>query len=995
MATSEIVVNDYLAAALRLRYKSWQPDGIVSCENTNTLVGFAGQRPDLIIRDNPMAPVSVETEFSPAVTVEADAAARLGKVYRPTGGTIHSAIAVRYPAKYRNLAGKAITSALEADQFLEYCLLYGDAPDSHRRWPSVGYLKGTVTDIAHVVATARISPIAVEQGATILENGARVLAAMLETAAGSNARLKDAVANALKQDASTQTYTMAATILVNAFVFQDTIAGATDDLVSIVGISDLGTGGGLPTRKEIIDAWNAILKINYWPIFGIAKSLITAVPGKIWGEFVKACLEIADRLLSLNLGKNPDLIGTIFQRLISDRRFLATFYTAPSSAALMGRLMIQPHVSGGIDWSDTEVVKKLKIADFACGTGTLLCNLYSDVRNFVENAGVDSESIHRWMVENALFGCDVIPSATHITASQLSSAFPTVLYKDTKILTMPFGRLDDGGVALGSLELLETQGAMSTISTSAGGVGAHSQTEIDAWKALGGTAVNDQSFDLIAMNPPFTRLTGGGGKTEDVSRPLFAAFGTTDADQAAMARRATRLFQGSAYHGNAGAASAFVEIGHRKLRDGGRIGLILPLAAMSGISWEACRSLWRKNYRSIITLSIASNDPGASAFSADTGVAECMIVATRAKIPDKEMVSVTLYRRPTSVLEGVEIARRIQTLILSGGIRHIGDGPLGGTPILIGDEKVGEALVTPIGTGPWLVSRIHDHGLAQVAFQLIEKKEVRLPGASIAIPGAGPFCQLMELGIEGPYDMDVGSGTISGGAPRGPFEVVGTSTPASVTFPVHSAHHEERERFLEIDADAEGRPRGGSGAVAQALLARRRQAIWDSRTKLHFARDVRFNANALIASLTTREAIGGRAWPSFILHEKKYEKAVVLWFNSSLGILAFWWLASKAQDGRGSVTKSRLAELLCFDPRSLSEPELLSVDTFFDDFKAKPLLDIHECATDPHREELDRFVAIHFLRAKPAELNLVEDGLQLIRAKLAIEPSISGGRAVG
>ncbi len=676
----------------------------------------------MIVRDNPMAPVSIETEFLPAATVEGDATARLGKIYKPTGGTIHSAIAVRYPAKYRSLAGDNITKALEAEQAIEYCLLSGETPDDAKRWPSAGYLKGTVTDLAYVVATARVSPIAVEQGATILENGAKILAAMLESAAEKNARLGLSVANALKQEATSQTYTMAATILVNAFVFQETIAGTSIDLTSVPSLGDLGTDGELPTKREITAAWNAILKINYWPIFGIAKALIAAVPATIWKEFVEACLDIADKLLSLNLGKNPDLIGTIFQRLISDRRFLATFYTAPSSAALMVRLMLDPHTKGGLDWSDVDAIKKLKIADFACGTGTLLCTLYSDVRTSMENAGGDSSSIHRWMVEHALFGCDVIPSATHITASQLSSAFPTIQYKDTKILTMPFGRVGDGGVALGSLELLDTQGVMSVISTHAGGVSAHAEMEVDAWAALGGTAVNDQSFDLIAMNPPFTRLTGGGGKSDEVSRPLFAAFGTTDADQEAMGKKATKLFHGSAYHGNAGAASAFAEIGHRKLREGGRIGLILPLATMSGISWEACRALWRKYYREIITLSIASAEPGASAFSADTGVAECMIIATRSTKPDKNMVSVSLYCRPVSTLEGVEIARRVETMIASGKIRGIADGPLGGTPIFMGDEKVGEAVVTPIGVGPWPVSRIHDHALAQVAYQLIEKE---------------------------------------------------------------------------------------------------------------------------------------------------------------------------------------------------------------------------------------------------------------------------------
>jgi hypothetical protein len=304
MATSEIVVNDYLAAALRKRYKSWEVTGIISCENTGTLAGFSSQRPDLIVRDNPMSPVSVETEFFPAATVESDAAARLGKIYSPTGGEIHSAIAVRYSSNYKNLAGKAITQALEHDQNLEYCLLTGETGAEFHRWPAVGFIKGSVTDLAFVIASAKVSPIAVERGATVLESGARALAAMLEVAAASNPKLGPAIARLLKQDATNQTFAMASTIIVNAFVFQDTIAGMSPELEQVRGLSDLG---GTPTRKEVISVWETILKINYWPIFGIARGLINSIPASIWMEFVDRCLEAADALLSLNLGRNPDL----------------------------------------------------------------------------------------------------------------------------------------------------------------------------------------------------------------------------------------------------------------------------------------------------------------------------------------------------------------------------------------------------------------------------------------------------------------------------------------------------------------------------------------------------------------------------------------------------------------------------------------------------------------------------------------------------------------
>lgn len=989
MATSELIINEHLGEVFRQFRPGWAADGVIAVENTAAFSNKA-HRPDIIVVDNPMFPVGLETEFDPAVSVESDAASRLGKVYARTGGTIHAVVAVKYPQKYRALAGKAIDAALTAEDDIRYCLLTQEV-DGISRWPSVGYVRGTVKDLVHVVASAKVSPAAVRKAAAVLEEGARHLAAVFETAAATTPAVAALFSSALMQEAGPQTYAMASTILINAFVFQDTLAGTSPELQAIDGIYGF-KGGENPTKADVLSVWNKILKINYWPIFGISKALVGAIPSKIWGEFITSALATADRLLSMNLGKNPDLVGMIFQRLIFDRRFLATFYTAPSSAALLARLMIRDTTPAGGAWSDQKSTDDLRLADFACGTGSLLCSLYADVRSRMEDAGVDSKSRHKWMMENALIGCDVIPSATYITASQLSSVHPTVQYKSTKILTLPFGRMADGGVALGAIDLLERQGALSTISTTAGGVGAHSQVEVDAWQLLGGTAVADETFDYVAMNPPFTRLTGGGGKSSKVSRPLFAAFGTTDADQKDMAKRATKLFHGSAYHGNAGAASAFVEIADRKARDGGVVGLILPIAALSGLSWEECRRLWRLRYRDLITLSIASEEPGASAFSADTGVAECMVVATKSAKPTSRMLSVTLTRRPASTLEGSEIARIVLALAASSQVQPLEAGPVGGTDVLIGDEKVGEVVSTPMSAGPWSVSRIKDHALAQVAYQLSHELRVWLPGTISALSSTISLCPLSALGEAGPYHLDVGGGSMSGGAPRGPFEVMSTSAPASVSFPIIASHDESKERFVEIDPDAEGRARLSATTDGTAVLNKRRETIWATRTKLHFATDLRFNANALVAVLTKRLAVGGRAWPSFVLAEPRYEKALALWFNSSLGILSYWWLATKSQDGRGSVTTSRLGNLISIDPRSFSETKLQEIDTYFNVFKSKALLDIHECAADAHRAELDDFVARVILETGVGT-SAASDGLQLLRAKLAAEPSIAGGRS--
>ncbi len=68
----------------------------------------------------------------------------------------------------------------------------------------------------------------------------------------------------------------------------------------------------------------------------------------------------------LGATSNHDLTGRMFQTLIANRRFLATFYPLPESAGLLAEL------AGGRlrqNWSDRTLIEYLRMPDFACGTG--------------------------------------------------------------------------------------------------------------------------------------------------------------------------------------------------------------------------------------------------------------------------------------------------------------------------------------------------------------------------------------------------------------------------------------------------------------------------------------------------------------------------------------------------------------------------------------------------------------------------------------------------
>ena len=98
-----------------------------------------------------------------------------------------------------------------------------------------------------------------------------------------------------------------------------------------------------------------------------------------------------------------------------------------------------------------------------------------------------------------------------------------------------------------------------------------------------------------------------------------------------MATQLRRIANDTTYHGHAGLASAFVEMGHRKLKQGGVMALVLPFTAINGASWLKFRRLIATEYSDFTVLSIAANGRDMS-FSSDTGMAECLIIARQRDI---------------------------------------------------------------------------------------------------------------------------------------------------------------------------------------------------------------------------------------------------------------------------------------------------------------------------------------------------------------------------
>ena len=443
--TSEPALNAALAEALRRRHPLWRDR--VHVERTGILVESA-RRPDIVV-DNPGGlPVFIETEIAPARTVEHDARNRVGRAIRTLSRVVEQVIAVRIPRDVAAVSPDAYSQVEAAN--LRYCA-FSAAGDSCVRWPSEGWLSGGVSDLATSIELLSVSQSLLSEATAILELAVDRAAGLLDGVAW--ASRGDPIAGILHQASSEQTDRMAMAILANAVIFHNVIAPAH----GLKRVRELRGALGQIAPALVEKSWEHVLEeINYWPIFAIALRLLRTLEEDLGARILNEISEAADELSGIGVTRLHDMSGRMFERLIADRKFLATFYTLPVSAALLSELAV-PRLDA--DWGDRTALESLRIADLACGTGILLSAAYHAVLRRYRRAGGDDEALHPGMMETSLIAADIMPAATHLAASMLSSAHPGITFGNTCVYTLPYGKRDRPGqrkVSIGALDLFDS-----------------------------------------------------------------------------------------------------------------------------------------------------------------------------------------------------------------------------------------------------------------------------------------------------------------------------------------------------------------------------------------------------------------------------------------------------------------------------------------------------------------------------------------------------------
>ena len=245
--------------------------------------------------------------------------------------------------------------------------------------------------------------------------------------------------------------------------------------------------------------------------------------------------------------------------------------------------------------------------------------------------------------------------------------------------------------------------------------------------------------------------------------------------------------------------------------------------------------------------------------------------------------------------------------------------------------------------------------------------------------------RLGDVADRGLVDRDINGKPPKGSdLPRGAFDIRPILHGEGPMYPALWGNNAWRERRLVVlpDRCGEVRPKMNPQALK----------TWHRTTsRPHSNRDFRLNSQSLAMCLTPQKCLGGTAWPNVLPHKAEHAIPLLLWCNSTLGLILFWWHGTRQQAGRSRLTISKLPDLPVLDPRTLTKVQVDHCRAIFRELNGREFLPANEAYRDEARKDLDRellFGITSVLKLDPS----LEEGLDLLRKQWRAEPSVHGGK---
>ena len=724
--------------------------------------------------------------------------------------------------------------------------------------------------------------------------------------------------------------TVSVLLLMNAALLHARLEGAEGRAAELarVGLLHDAATGSEPVAV-LREAWTAVLRYDYEPVFRPALNVLEALAASdaLGGvnQAVRAVAAWAKENAEIYVSMGMEYAGELFSRVLGNQASDGAFFTRQPAARLLAELALD--ATGETEWVDRRTWKRLRMADLACGSGTLLNAYLEAVKERIRKAGGDERTaaeFHKYAVERLVTGLDINPVSLQMAAGRMTLANPSVDYRKMALRAMPYGSVDSEAVRLGSLELLTDEDVVGPAAAPAAADGASGQGGLFDSSAVDPEVVQDvEDRRLVMMNPPFTANDKKGRKfTPEVTKALQRRELQIRDRLLASDEEAAGVVDANSIR------TMFTPLAEKVIvEDGGVLAKILPVTACTGASGLRERRFLASRFQ--IDVIVCSHDPREPNLSTHTSINECLLIARRrggVSSPSTLFVNLRRFPRTVEAVGDVVAAIRNQRI-----------------------EEVGSVCEWPedlVRAGDWSPVQWYDPQLAEAAAQVRQ---------------ASGLCQLSALHDMGPAGQRI----------RDAFEQVtdGSSTEADVA--VFDSVSSDLRVSLAGSPDARWRPRPGKESMVRSYLARMGWVQLMNRARVNNAR--------LVGVCATAKSFGSGFMP-VVTETLAQAKALCLVWNSTPVLLQLLNMRTKmlmylswsvAQLGSVRVPAS-LGDLAGV------QAELVAV---YDRLRSERLQPWAQADVDPVRRDIDEAVAETYGFSSAA--------LADWRERLAREPTIA------
>ncbi len=526
--------------------------------------------------------------------------------------------------------------------------------------------------------------------------------------------------------------TIVALLMMNAAMLHQRIASGR----WLSKVSDLeAVKNDVNVVRRFRREWERIMRHDFHPVLIPAVEAIQVVEdtGKTAG-LERALHHIAaeaERIAETYADMGADHAGPLFNRVMGNQASDGAYFTRPVAASIAARLTLD--ACGDMDWSHPETWRDHKIVDLACGSGTLLAAMLTDMKRRAREQGASETQVtdlQKLAVEETIKGLDINPVSLQLAAAQLTAGNTEIRYRQMGLHLMPYGPQADNPaqVSVGTLELLGQKAIVlrnSELDLADDRIASYSIWATDDAE-LEDAVDAAKDARIVIMNPPFTNRAKMGEKFPKVTQRTLRS--RADDMERILVRNDRTLED---FVDKNALEPLFTALADKCVRDvSGVLTMINPTVALCAPSALGKRRRLAQRYH--IHTVITCHQPRQANLSQNTSINESIIVAKRHDGPKPPTKFINLDRLPVDDTEITDLHECL-TRCAKG-------------PIANGWGEVSEWPAERMEAGDWTSAIWRSPELAEIAARFANDNNLR------TIEGAGLSPQATGRLLRGSYE---------------------------------------------------------------------------------------------------------------------------------------------------------------------------------------------------------------------------------------------------